>query len=59
MKRKREHILTKTQIVSAIVLVLIMVGVNIVAHFWPRGEAVIKDEEIDKFYSATYPTLCF
>lgn len=59
MKRKREHILTKTQIVSAIVLVLIMVGVNIVAHFWPRGEAVIEDEEIEDVVYAPQPTRLF
>lgn len=46
MKRKREHILTKTQIVSAIVLVLIMVGVNMVAHFRPRGEEIVATEEM-------------
>ena len=59
MKRKREHILTKTQIVSAIVLVLIMVGVNIAAHFWPRGEAIIEDEEIEDVSSTPQPTRLF
>lgn len=59
MKRKREHILTKTQIVSAIVLVLIMVGVNIVAHFWPRGEAIVEDEEIEDVVYAPQPTRLF
>ena len=58
MKRKREHILTKTQIVSAIVLVLIMVGVNIAAHFWPHGEAIVEDEEIeDVVYAPQTPRL--
>ena len=47
MKRKREHILTKTQIVSAIVLVVIMVAVNIVAYFWPREEAIMEDEVME------------
>ena len=58
MKRKREHILTKTQIVSAIVLVLIMVGVNIVAHFRSHGEAIVEDEEIeDVVYAPQTPRL--
>ena len=59
MKRKREHILTKTQIVSAIVLVLIMVGVNIAAHFWPRGEAIVEEEEIEDEVDAPQPTRLF
>ena len=59
MKRKREHILTKTQIVSAIVLVLIMVGVNIVAHFWPRGEAIVEEEEIEDVVYTPQPTRLF
>ena len=59
MKRKREHILTKTQIVSAIVLVLIMVGVNIVAHFWPHGEAIVDEEEIEDEVYAPQPTRLF
>lgn len=59
MKRKREHILTKTQIVSAIVLVLIMVGVNIAAHFWPRGEAIVEEEEIEDEVYAPQPTRLF
>ena len=59
MKRKREHILTKTQIVSAIVLVLIMVAVNLVAHFWPRGEVIIEDEEIEDVSSTPQPTRLF
>ena len=59
MKRKREHILTKTQIVSAIVLVLIMVGVNIAAHFWPHGEAIVEDEEIEDVVYAPQPTRLF
>ena len=59
MKRKREHILTKTQIISAIVLVLIMVGVNIAAHFWPRGEAIVEDEEIEDVVYAPQPTRLF
>ncbi|MBR4432467.1 MAG: helix-hairpin-helix domain-containing protein [Paludibacteraceae bacterium] len=56
MKRKREHILTKTQIVSAIVLVLIMVGVNIAAHFWPHGETIVEDEEIEDEVYTPQPT---
>ena len=59
MKRKREQILTKTQIVSAIVLVLIMVAVNLVAHFWPRGEVIIEDEEIEDVSSTPQPTRLF
>ena len=59
MKRKREHILTKTQIVSAIVLVLIMVGVNIAAHFWPHGEAIVEDEEIEDEIYTPQPTRLF
>ena len=59
MKRKREHILTKTQIVSAIVLVLIMVGVNIAAHFWPHGEAIVEDEEIEDEVYTPQPTRLF
>ncbi|MBR6508931.1 MAG: helix-hairpin-helix domain-containing protein, partial [Paludibacteraceae bacterium] len=59
MKRKREHILTKTQIISAIVLVLIMVGVNIVAHFWPHGEAIVEDEEIEDVVYTPLPTRLF
>ena len=59
MKRKREHILTKTQIVSAVVLVLIMVGVNIAAHFWPRGEAIVEDEEIEDVVYTPLPTRLF
>lgn len=48
MKKKREHILTTTQLVSAIVLVLILVGVNLVAHFWPREEAIVEEEVIEE-----------
>ena len=58
-KKKREHILTKTQLISAIVLVLIMVVVNIVAHLWPRGEAIIEDEEIEGVTYAPQPTRLF
>ena len=59
MKRKREHILTKTQIVSAIVLVLFMVGVNIAAHFRSHGEAIVEDEEIEDVVDAPQPTRLF
>ena len=59
MKRKREHILTKTQIVSAIVLVLIMVGVNIAAHFRSHGEAFVEDEEIEDEVYTPQPTRLF
>lgn len=58
-KKKREHILTKTQLISAIVLVLIMVVVNIVAHLWPRGEAIIEDEEIEDVSYAPQTTRLF
>ncbi len=58
-KKKREHILTKTQFISAIVLVLIMVAVNIVAHLWPRGEKIIEDEEIEDVSYAPQTTRLF
>ena len=48
MKKKREHILTTTQLVSALVLVLILVGVNLVAHFWPREEASVEEEVMEE-----------
>lgn len=59
MKRKRKHILTKTQIVSAMVLVLLMVGVNIVAHFWPREETIVVDEvyDLDESVKSTHTRL--
>lgn len=59
MKRKRKHILTKTQIVSAMVLVLLMVGVNIVAHFWPREETIVVDEvyDLDESIKSTHTRL--
>ncbi len=58
-KKKRQHILTKTQIISAIVLVLIMVVVNIVAHLRPRGEEIIEDEEIEDVSYALQTTRLF
>lgn len=59
MKSKRKHILTKTQIVSAMVLVLLMVGVNIVAHFWPREETIVVDEvyDLDESVKSTHTRL--
>ena len=45
-KRKRIHVLTTTQLVSAIVLVVVMVGINIAAHYWPRQELIVEEEEM-------------
>lgn len=48
MKRKRKHILTTTQIVSAIVLIIVMVGINIAAHLRPQEKVIEAEEEIDE-----------
>lgn len=46
MKRKREHILTSSQLISAIVLIVAMAGINIVAHYIPLQEPVIAEKDI-------------
>lgn len=44
MTKKRTHILTKTQLVSAIVLVVAVVGINLIGRFWPREETIVEEE---------------
>ena len=58
-KRRRIHILTKTQIVSAIVLVVVMVGINIAAHFWPQQAIIVEEEEVKDLSSNQTATRLF
>lgn len=47
MKKKKIHILTASQLISAIILIVIMVGVNIAAYYWPRQEAIVEEENME------------
>ncbi len=47
MTRKKRHILTPSQWISAVVLVVVMLGVNIVAHWRPLQEVIVEDEEVE------------
>ncbi len=47
-KKKHQHILTATQLVSAIVLVVVMITINLVAHYWHHEEVVFDEDIVDE-----------
>ncbi len=47
-KKKHQHILTATQLVSAIVLVVVMITINLVAHYWHHEEVVFDEDVVDE-----------
>lgn len=47
-KKKHQHILTATQLVSAIVLVVVMITINLVAHYWHHEEVVLGEDIVDE-----------
>ena len=48
MKRKKEHLLSFSQVLSAIILVMVIAAINLFVYFWPRQEEIVEEVVVEE-----------